>query len=265
MNIVWPGSHCPRCGHPIRWFDNIPVLSWMVLRGRCRDCHAPISIRSPLVEAGTAVLFGVLAAGEILRHGVNVPVRALGSAGAAAPLRTLPELLGLYTYHLVLLCTLLAAALIACDKRRPPWPLFVPALLVGLLAPLGWPELHPVPAWPGLADCPLAGLIDGGAGLLAGAVLGGLAALVCRGPHGGAAGDLWGGAACVGVVLGWQSACPLVLLAMAVYGAVRIAARWEPEIDRLPAAAWLGLLTLCWVVTWARLDEWARLFWAMLS
>lgn len=45
-----PGSHCPSCDTPIRWYDNIPVLSWLVLRGRCRACEAPISIRYPLVE-----------------------------------------------------------------------------------------------------------------------------------------------------------------------------------------------------------------------
>jgi leader peptidase (prepilin peptidase)/N-methyltransferase len=49
-SIVKPRSHCNACGHPIRWFDNLPVLSWIVLRGRCRDCDAPISWSYPLVE-----------------------------------------------------------------------------------------------------------------------------------------------------------------------------------------------------------------------
>jgi len=54
-----PPSTCPACGAPIRWFDNIPLLSWLALRCRCRSCKAPISIRYPLVEAasgGLAVL-----------------------------------------------------------------------------------------------------------------------------------------------------------------------------------------------------------------
>jgi len=50
-NIAFPGSHCPHCGQPIRPHDNIPVLSWLVLRGRARCCQAPISPRYPLVEA----------------------------------------------------------------------------------------------------------------------------------------------------------------------------------------------------------------------
>jgi leader peptidase (prepilin peptidase) / N-methyltransferase len=49
-SLVWPGSRCPHCGAPIAAYDNIPVLSWLVLRGRCRRCAAPISGRYPLVE-----------------------------------------------------------------------------------------------------------------------------------------------------------------------------------------------------------------------
>ncbi len=56
-SIVTPGSHCRQCGQPIRWYDNIPVLSYMLLRGRCRSCGARISPMYPLVEALTAVIF----------------------------------------------------------------------------------------------------------------------------------------------------------------------------------------------------------------
>ncbi|MDP2182437.1 MAG: prepilin peptidase [Actinomycetota bacterium] len=56
-----PGSHCPACGHPVRWYDNIPLVSWGVLRARCRDCGFRISFRYPLVELTSAVLW-VLAA-----------------------------------------------------------------------------------------------------------------------------------------------------------------------------------------------------------
>lgn len=57
QSIVAPRSRCPRCGAPIRPYDNIPVLSWMLLRGRCRDCRAPISPWYPAVELLTALLF----------------------------------------------------------------------------------------------------------------------------------------------------------------------------------------------------------------
>lgn len=60
-SVVHPPSACPRCGHAIRARDNVPVLSWLLLRGRCRDCGEPISARYPLVEAATAVLFAAAA------------------------------------------------------------------------------------------------------------------------------------------------------------------------------------------------------------
>ena len=56
-SVVWPASRCPGCGHDLAWFDNIPVASYLVLRGRCRSCRAPISIRYPIVEALTAAIF----------------------------------------------------------------------------------------------------------------------------------------------------------------------------------------------------------------
>lgn len=56
-SLVRPGSACPACGHPVRWYDNVPLLGFLLLRGRCRDCHAPISWRYPLVELLTALGF----------------------------------------------------------------------------------------------------------------------------------------------------------------------------------------------------------------
>ena len=57
-------SHCPRCGAQIRAYDNVPLVSWLVLRGRCRDCAAPISWRYPLGEAVTAALFAAVAVAD---------------------------------------------------------------------------------------------------------------------------------------------------------------------------------------------------------
>jgi len=57
LSIVSPGSRCPRCEKPIRPYDNIPVLSWFLLRGKCRNCHLPISPLYPIVEFLTGVLF----------------------------------------------------------------------------------------------------------------------------------------------------------------------------------------------------------------
>ncbi len=66
-SIITPRSHCPRCGRPIRWYDNIPVLSYLVLRGRCRDCRERISALYPLVEILTAAVLVTIFA----RHGLT--------------------------------------------------------------------------------------------------------------------------------------------------------------------------------------------------
>jgi leader peptidase (prepilin peptidase)/N-methyltransferase len=60
-SIVSPPSACPKCSHQLRPYDNIPVISWLVLRGRCRDCGEAISARYPIIEALTAALFVVMA------------------------------------------------------------------------------------------------------------------------------------------------------------------------------------------------------------
>jgi len=56
-SLVYPPSHCPQCGELIKWYDNIPLISYLLLKGKCRSCHHPISIRYPIVEALTGVLF----------------------------------------------------------------------------------------------------------------------------------------------------------------------------------------------------------------
>ncbi len=63
-SLVKPRSRCTSCGTPVRPYDNVPILSWLALRGHCRNCAAPISPRYPLVEAGTALL----CAGAVLAH-----------------------------------------------------------------------------------------------------------------------------------------------------------------------------------------------------
>jgi len=56
-SVAWPASHCTSCRRPLRWYENVPIVSWIALRGRCRTCHARISVQYPLVEAATAALF----------------------------------------------------------------------------------------------------------------------------------------------------------------------------------------------------------------
>ncbi len=57
-SVVRPPSRCPKCGRGIAWYENIPILSWLVLRGRCRGCREPISVQYPLIEAAVAIIWG---------------------------------------------------------------------------------------------------------------------------------------------------------------------------------------------------------------
>jgi leader peptidase (prepilin peptidase)/N-methyltransferase len=61
FNLAFPPSHCPHCRHSIRWWENIPVISYLWLKGKCSECHKPISIRYPAVELITAVMSGIVA------------------------------------------------------------------------------------------------------------------------------------------------------------------------------------------------------------
>ena len=121
-SIVSPPSACPHCGAPIRWADNIPVVSWIVLRGKCRDCGAPISVRYPLVELGTGVFFAGVALWFLLTQ-----VRRL--AWSCIPTWVAP-VLALIAY-LYLAAVSIALALIDLDTRTLPNRIVLPSYLVG--------------------------------------------------------------------------------------------------------------------------------------
>jgi leader peptidase (prepilin peptidase)/N-methyltransferase len=110
-SVLRPGSHCPHCQAPVRARHNLPVLGWLLLRGRCADCRAPLSPRYVLVEAGTAALFAALTA-----HFGASPV--------------LPA-------YLYLAAIAVALAAIDMDVQRLPDQIVLPSYLVGaaLLAP----------------------------------------------------------------------------------------------------------------------------------
>jgi leader peptidase (prepilin peptidase)/N-methyltransferase len=113
LNLVRPASRCPACGHRIRWFENVPVLSWLALRGKCSACGTRIGLRYPLVEIATALLFG-----------------ALGWLVGPQPLAPL---------WCGVVATLLALSLIDWDTTLLPDALTLPLLWAGIgAAALGW-------------------------------------------------------------------------------------------------------------------------------
>jgi leader peptidase (prepilin peptidase)/N-methyltransferase len=113
-SVVRPGSHCPRCGTPLAWFENLPLLSWLGLRGRCRHCHQPIALRYPLVELLCAGLWVAVLAAQ---------PATMGPAPAPVPLLLAGWLL---------LSWLLPLVLIDLDSLWLPEPLCRIGLLLGL-------------------------------------------------------------------------------------------------------------------------------------
>ena len=157
-SVVHPPSHCPMCNKPIAPRDNVPLLSWLLLRGRCRGCDAPISPRYPVVELVTGLLFAVFAGwfGFSAELPAFLYLAAVGIALALIDLdlQRLPDVLTLPSYPVGLV--LLGAASLA---RHSGWPiaravigmaiLFAFYLTVALIAPRGM----------GLGDVKLSGVV----------------------------------------------------------------------------------------------------------
>lgn len=157
-SVVSPRSRCPGCGNALAARDNIPVLSWVLLKGRCRTCAEPIAKRYPLVEVVTAVLFAATA----LRLGADaaLPAFLVGVAGVIAISAVDLELF--IVPNRILYPTLFAAAplLLAAAATEGDWDRVKTAAIGGAL---GWGLLLVVhlisPAGMGFGDVRLAGLL----------------------------------------------------------------------------------------------------------
>lgn len=159
-SVVSPPSACPRCGHRIRSRDNVPVLSWLLLRGRCRDCGTPIAVRYPLVEAGTAVVFALVA----VRFGTTWPVLAyayLAAIGIALALidldvRRLPDAIVLPAYPAT------AVLLAVASWGTGDWAALGRAAVGGVALFVAYFALRVAyPAGMGFGDVKLAGVLGG--------------------------------------------------------------------------------------------------------
>ena len=118
VSIVSPASACAHCGHAIRGFDNIPLLSWLVLKGKCRDCSVRISARYPLVELGTGLFFALIAS-WVLFDGVQLTAVPIASTILATVA---------YLYFAAICVSL---SLIDLDTKRLPNAIVLPSYLVG--------------------------------------------------------------------------------------------------------------------------------------
>jgi leader peptidase (prepilin peptidase)/N-methyltransferase len=205
QSIVSPPSRCPSCGALIRARDNVPILSWLLLRGRCRSCRAPISPRYPAVEAANGLLWLALA---VLRG-----PRAQTFVAMA------------------LVTALLVLSLIDLDHQLLPDAITLPGIAAGLAASF----------LPGSAVRPLGALLAAAGGWLAFAAVA-KAYQRLRGVEGLGQGD-WKMAAMLGAFLGWPPMLLTVLLASVagtLVGLGAVALRGRDMRYALPLGTFLG-------------------------
>jgi len=136
MSVIWQPSHCPKCEHPIRAYDNVPVLGWLWLKGRCRDCKQPISPRYAIVEFVMGLAFFVLAYVELFNGGANLPGGPITEFTGAYDNVWVPQwkLIGIYAYHGLLMSWLMSLALIVFDGKKIPRKLLFFGILLSVFA-----------------------------------------------------------------------------------------------------------------------------------
>lgn len=224
-SIVWPGSHCPQCGEELSWYDNIPLISWLGLGGKCRYCGRPISWQYPLVELGTALLL----VAAFLKFGVDLK----------------------FIFAALMLVILMAVAVVDLQRRIIPNRIILPSLMVapllavivGLVSRQVMPIAGPVGYWEIVI-----GFILGGGLLL-------IIALVRPGGMGG--GDIKL-AAFMGIFLGRYVLMALFIgfLLGSLAGIVSIAFFNKSRKDLLPFGPFLSLGALLTLFFGFELFQW---------
>lgn len=235
MSLSRPRSRCPKCEQPIRWYHNVPVVGWLILRGRCRDCGAAISPRYPLVELAVALASG-LVVGSALYQTVEGEqfVYAVDLVGVAL--------------RLALIYLLFCGALLEFDGNRLPTRMFVVANAILLLGVVFVPELRPFEY---LSDRPVPSLGDfafaPAAALLLGLLLWPLFLL----PEGASTSHAVARLMML-LLVGLTTGGLAVLLAAVFAGGIAVAAVWLahfwPPARRLGWAAALLIATLLWML-----------------
>lgn len=178
QSIVYPASHCPRCSSPLHWFENIPIISYLCLRGKCNHCKAPISLQYPLVE----MVMAILAAGLMYTFQLSI-----ATAG-----------------YFLFSAALLVIIVIDIHHQIIPDVISLPGIILGIL----FSFVSPTVTW----QSSLIGLVLGGGVLYAIALL----YFLLRKIDGMGGGDIKL-LAMIGAWLGWQS-LPFVIFASSLSG-----------------------------------------------
>jgi leader peptidase (prepilin peptidase)/N-methyltransferase len=272
-SVIWPSSRCPRCWSAIAARDNIPIVSWIALRGECRHCGLPISPRYPLVEG----LVGLLFLGAYLVDVIEGPPGPWGNVPAFQ--------LVAVAYHAVFLALLVAATFIDYDVMMIPDQITVTGMVLGIALGTIWPGVRPVPADAGTH---LEGFWVGLRGLLVGAGLVQAVRLIAgfvlrREAMGFGDVTLLG---MIGAFLGWQAAVLTFFLAPffgLAHAAGTMVAYWKKRLNgdqlssadrEIPFGPYLSMAAASLLFLWPWLwPGWARglfgmlfvIFWWMLG
>jgi len=215
-SIVFPSSRCPACNAPIRPFDNIPVLSYLLLRGKCRECNTKISLRYPLVELLNGVFYALL----LLRFGLH----------------------GYTIFYMVFISALIVITFIDLDYQIIPDVISLPGILIGLVMGIF------VLIDPFSRHDPL-GMMNSIIGLLSGGGLFYLIAILSKGGMGGGDIKMMG---MLGAILGWKGVLATTFLGSftgSIVGITLMIAQKKGRKSKIPFGPFLALgafITLLW-------------------
>jgi leader peptidase (prepilin peptidase) / N-methyltransferase len=220
-SIVYPPSSCPRCGERIRFYDNLPVISYLLLLGRCRHCRQPISFQYPLVEAST----GALSLALFLKYGASLE----------------------YAFFMVFGAALIAITFIDLHYKIIPDVLSLPGIAVGFAfsllpsSPLSWTDS-------------LIGIACGGGFLFLVAI----AFEKITGREGMGMGDVKM-LAMIGAWMGWRPLLFIILLsslAGSLIGGAMLVLSRQGARARIPFGPFLAIGTLLYVFFGSELTQW---------
>jgi leader peptidase (prepilin peptidase)/N-methyltransferase len=249
-SIVRPRSHCPNCKTPIAWYDNIPLLSYLLLAAKCRHCKTHISARYPLVEFLTATLFLLV----WLKFTVNLERPVLG----LAPIWSL----WLIPIYWLIIGGLVAGTFIDIDHMILPDGITIGGAILGIVLSAIVPELHgKVSAVEGL----LTGLIGAavGGGMLW--AIAGIGTFIFKKPAMGM-GDVKLMAA-IGAFMGWTATIFTLMMSSligAIFGLALVIGKGKEMQSRIPYGPFLAMAAVVWIL-WgpAIADLYVRYCWPM--
>ena len=224
-SVVFPGSHCGVCAKPVRWHDNVPVLSYFVLRGRCRDCGAKFSAQYALIEILTGLLFVLF-------------YRVFGLSGVGA-------------VYLLFTLALLTQSMIDFAHKIIPDEITLPGIVLGLVCSSFFPELQNQSSWQ-------AGLLYSAAGMLAG---GGFLYLVAVVAERVMKKEAMGGGdvkllAMTGAFLGLAGAAWTLFFGSVIGAVAGIYFKFSKKEEQIPFGPFLGLAAVLYIFFGSAVIDW---------